>query len=56
MQIDEDKKEEFRKLSKDLIKFLCDNCHPHVSIIITPTSAELLEGEVGLYTEEFLRD
>lgn len=35
---------EFEALVRPLIKFLCDNCHPHVSVIVTPTNAELLEG------------
>lgn len=50
------KKEEFRALAKELIKFLCENCHPHTTIVVTPTSAELMEGTVGIVTEEFLRD
>lgn len=29
---------------RPLLKFLCDNFHPHVSVIVTPTSFELLEG------------
>ncbi len=28
--------EEFERLVRPLIKFLCDNCHPHVSVIVTP--------------------
>lgn len=35
---------EFETLSRQLIKWLNDNCHPHHTIIITPTNAELLEG------------
>ena len=39
-----EQQEEFDRLTRHVIKFLCDNCHPHVSVIITPTNAELLEG------------
>ena len=42
----ESKKElsEFEKVVRPLIKYLCENHHPHVSVIVTPTNAELLEG------------
>lgn len=35
---------EFEALARPLLKFLNDNCHPHVSVIVTTTTAELLEG------------
>ena len=28
-----------------LIKYLCDNYHPHVTAIVTPTSVEVLESK-----------
>ena len=34
----------FEEAARPLIKWLCDNHHPHVTVIVTPTSAELLEG------------
>ena len=34
---------EFGKVVRPLIKFLNDNCHPNVSVIVTPTDAKLLE-------------
>ena len=40
----EQQRKEFEALARPLIKFLCENCHPHVTAIITPTNAELLEG------------
>lgn len=39
---------EFEKVARPLIKWLNENYHPHVTAIITPTSAELLEGIIGL--------
>ncbi|MFQ5771978.1 MAG: hypothetical protein ACE5HX_15695 [bacterium] len=48
-----DKKQDFknvdaiytlRKLTEPLIKHLNDNYHPYVTVIVTPTSVELLEG------------
>ena len=40
----EQQQKEFAAVSRPLIKFLCDNCHPHVSVIVTPINAEVLEG------------
>ena len=44
MILSKEKLKEFEEVARPLIKFLNDNCHPHVSVIITTTSAELLEG------------
>ncbi|WP_275216475.1 hypothetical protein [Citrobacter freundii] len=41
---------------KPVIKWLNDNANPHASIIVDCTSAELLTGEIGVHTEEFLKD
>jgi hypothetical protein len=35
---------EFEKACRPLIKYLCENHHPHVKVIVTTTDAELLEG------------
>jgi hypothetical protein len=40
----EKERSEFEALTRPLIKWLCENYHPHHTIIITPTSAEMLEG------------
>lgn len=34
----------FEELARPMIKYLCENYHPHVTVIITPTNAELLQG------------
>jgi hypothetical protein len=36
---------EFQDVVTPVIKYLCENHHPHVTIIVTPTNAELLEGK-----------
>ncbi len=46
----------FEEAAKPLIKFLCENCHPHTSVIVDSTGAELVEGIHVLKTEEFLKD
>lgn len=47
----------FEELARPMIKYLCENYHPHVSVIITPTSAELSEGlkSVG-HIDDYIRD
>lgn len=44
--IQENKKklEELKEAAKPLIKYLCENYHPHVTAIVTPTSVEVMEG------------
>ena len=36
---------DFKSASLPLIKWLNENYHPHVTVIVTPTSSELLEGK-----------
>jgi hypothetical protein len=47
----------FEELARPMIKYLCENYHPHVTVIITPTSAEILEGlkTIGRI-EDYIRD
>lgn len=44
----EQKFQELRKAAEPLIKYLCENHHPHVTAIVTGTSIELLEGIMSL--------
>ena len=39
-----EQQEAFKVAALPMIKWLCENVHPHHSVIITPTNAELLEG------------
>jgi hypothetical protein len=48
---------EFEAIARPLIKFLCDNHNPHASAIITPTSAEIVEGVMSIgNVTEYIRD
>lgn len=53
---DDKQRREFEAKAKDLMDWLCANGHPHMTIIITPTSAQLLEGSMAFTTSEFVRD
>jgi hypothetical protein len=39
----EEQRKEFEEIARQMIRFLNDNYYPHVTVIITPTKAELLE-------------
>ncbi len=47
---------EFAALAEPLIKWLCENMHPNATIIITQTSAELVEDVLAHRTLEYLKD
>lgn len=46
----------FEEIIKPVIRWLCENHNPHTTIIVTPTDAELLSGELAFRTTEFLKD
>jgi hypothetical protein len=50
------RQEEFEKVVRPVIEFLCKNYHPHCTIIIDQANAELLEGEIILHTEDYIQD
>jgi len=71
MNINEEQRKSFEEAAKPMIQWLNEHCHPHVSVNVDCTSAELSEGVCrvdrtgisGLYgssfhsvTEEYLRD
>lgn len=37
----------FKESAEPLIKWLCENVDPHHTVIVTQTSAELLQGSLG---------
>lgn len=52
----EEKRPEFEKVVKPVIEFINNYYHPHVKIIIDCGSAEIVEGEMTMKTEEFWKD
>lgn len=56
MTLNEEKRQEFEALARPLIKFLNDNTHPHCSIHIDTTSAELVEGVSAFHTKDYILD
>ena len=41
MNMDDKKREEFESVTRPVIEWLNANCHPHVAVVIEPTSAVL---------------
>lgn len=56
MILTDEQHKEFEAVAKPMIKWLCENCHPHVTVVVTPVSAELSEGTCAITTHEFVRD
>lgn len=48
--------EEFKKVIEPVMKYLAENHHPHVKIIVDSTNAELVEGLWSHNNSEFLKD
>lgn len=56
MTLTDEQRAQFRALTDPLIQWLNANCHPHCTVIVTNTDAELLEGQCVHHTEQHLRD
>lgn len=52
----EEKQTSFEQAAEPLIKWLAENVHPHHTVIVTATGAELLQGEKHHQTDKFLVD
>ncbi|EPU3949657.1 hypothetical protein FMJ28_28320 [Klebsiella michiganensis] len=46
----------FEEAAMPLIKWLNENANPHASVIVDVTNATLFTGEIGVHTEEFIKD
>lgn len=53
MVLNEKRRKEFEAITRPLIKWLNDNCHPHVTIIADCSYAELLESVNSFRTEDY---
>ncbi|MEL1628379.1 hypothetical protein [Klebsiella pneumoniae] len=54
--VDKARSSSFEDVVKPVIKWLNENANPHASVSIDATSAHLLTGEIGIHTEEFIKD
>lgn len=56
MILNEDQKKSLEEAAKPLMKWLCENCHPHVTVVCDGVRFELSEGVMAYKTEEFVVD
>ena len=47
---------ELEEVSRPLIKWLNDNCHPHVTAIVDPGRVELTEGVASISITDYIKD
>jgi len=52
----EQQRTEFEAITRPVIEWLNKNCHPHVTVVVTTTHAELLEGLCAFTTTDYVRD
>jgi len=54
---EQDKRDKLLEAAKPLMKLLCEDYHPHHTVILTGTSVEISEGVIGIPNHnEFLVD
>lgn len=56
MVLTDEQKKSFEAAARPMIKWLCENCHPHVTTIIDPQSAELKEGVSRIVVMDYIPD
>lgn len=56
MILNEQQRKELEAASVPLIKWINENCHPHVQVIVDPYSAELVEGVARIVNSTFIKD
>lgn len=55
--MDHELQESFKQAALPMVRWLCENVHPHHSVIVTSTTAALLESTCSTgHITEFLKD
>lgn len=49
-------KQQFKEASEPLIKYLAENHHPHVTVIVVNNRAEILESSATIINDDFILD
>ncbi|HHR6028531.1 TPA: hypothetical protein ACS70J_000758 [Providencia alcalifaciens] len=47
---------EFETAVKPLMKYLAENYHPHVKVVVDSSTAEIIEVHNSISTDEFIKD
>lgn len=56
MILTEQERREFEDVTRPVMEWLNKTCHPHVTVTIEPTRAELSEGVAAVVTNDYIRD
>jgi len=56
MAMTEQQRIEFERAALPLIKWLAENVHPHHYAIVENNGAELVEGQMSVRTDAFIKD
>jgi len=56
MKLTEEQRKEFEAVSRPMIKWINDNCHPHVVVSVEATHSELSEGICAFVTDDYILD
>lgn len=56
MILTKEKIAELEQVSKPLVKWLNDNCHPHTEVRVGHDCAELVEGVCRVVIPEYIKD
>lgn len=51
-----EQQQSFHAAAQPLMKWLNENCHPHCEAVVGPRSAELVEGQLRIVDEQFIKD
>jgi len=56
MILTKEQADQMLEAAKPLLKFINDNCHPHVCVIVDGITVQLFESAAVRKTTEFLKD
>ena len=56
MILNEEERKKFEQAARPLMKWLSDNCHPHVFVIVDYARAELNESVAAFVTKDYVKD
>ncbi|MBL4941156.1 MAG: hypothetical protein JKY81_05765 [Colwellia sp.] len=56
MVLTKQQREDFEKAARVMMKYLGENHHPHVTVIIDNGKAEILEASSSIVTEDYIAD
>ena len=56
MILTKEQREEFEKVARPMMKYLGENHHPHVTVVIDYGKAEILERSASIVTDDYVPD